>query len=931
MLPTGTITFLFTDILGSTPLWEREPEKMSAALQTHNAILRQAIEAHGGVIFKTVGDAFQAAFPTAPQALRAAIAGQSALGGAAWNELGELKVRMGLHTGEAELDPGGDEYAVSHTKNRVARIMSAAHGGQILLSQETADLVLRRLPEEVFLKDLGEHRLKGLTLPEHIYQVSATDLPQEFPPLSTTITRPHNLPLQLTSFIGREREIGELTELLDQNRLLTLTGSGGVGKTRLSIRLAERLIDQFPDGIWFVELAPLADPSLVLQTLIRTIGLQKDSQHSFQDILTTFLSSRRALIVLDNCEHLLEACAEICDHLLKSCPQVKVLITSREALGIAGEKTFWVPSLNLPSVEEVQFEQLQDYDAVKLFVARAQDVLPAFQITAINFPLVVRICRRLDGIPLALEMAAARLNMLTTEQLDSRLEHAFRLLTVGSRTALPRHQTLQAVIDWSYRLLDEQERLLLRRLAVFAGKFNLEGVESICAEAGWEDWKILDLLASLVDKSIVNVHRVLGDETRYYLLNIVRQYMRHKQYDAGESEQMRDRHLSYYAALTQKAYPHLHGAGRLEWTARLKWEYDNLRDALEWAFKDSPQAYLGLEIAINIADRFWATIGIAREGENWLSTGLQAGGEAISELQSAKARCYLCRLGDVAEEEWQECIRQLRAIGPGAQRELALALAWSEPRLTQSVLLQFEEAERIAREMGPSGTWALAEVLFRKSIHLLNLLQPGSENEDEAYAAAQENVRLIQSGDRWHPGGYWISGIIQTSRGQLDQARRTLEKALELQLEVDDKVGIFYSFYWLAWHYQQQGKTVQALGYCLEMPEVLDWLPGAAVDLLYIVGMVLGHYPGGVSVDSDIQTRHNSLRLLALQNKIRTEENWRLLYDQDNYEQLLKQLRRQLGEDTYQNLWEEGQAMTLEAGLITVNSLLVKHAASPQL
>jgi predicted ATPase/class 3 adenylate cyclase len=933
MLPTGTVTFLFTDIQGSTPLWEREPEKMAAALQTHNAILRQAIEEQGGVIFKTVGDAFQAAFSTAPRALSAAIAGQEAMGSAAWNELGELKVRIGLHTGEAELDPAGDEYTVSHTKNRAARIMSAAHGGQILLSQETADLVLRRLPEAVSLKDLGNHRLKGLTLPEHIYQVCARGLPLEFPPLVTTITHPHNLPLQLTSFIGREREIGEVVDLVGKNRLVTLTGSGGVGKTRLSIRAAENLIDQFPDGIWFVELARLADPSLLVQTIAQTIGLREDSKYSFQDVLTSFLRNRRVLIVLDNCEHLLEACAEISADLLKGCPQVKLLTSSREALGIAGERTFLVPALNLPSMEEIKFDQLQDYDAVKLFIARAQEVLPVFRITPENAHTIARICQRLDGVPLALEMAAARMNMLTTEQLVSRLDNAFRLLTGGSRTALPHHQTLQAVIDWSYQLLDEPERKLIRRLSVFAGNFSLEGAEHICAIDGLDDWEILDLLASLVDKSIVNVDRELGGETRYYLLEIVRQYMRHKLYDAGESEQIRDRHLSYYATLTEEAYPHIHGAGRLEWTARLKWEYDNLREALEWAFKDSTQAYLGLEIAINIADRFWATMGITKEGENWLRSGLQAGGEAIPELLSAKATCYLCRIGNVAAEEWQACIRQLRAIGPEAQRELALALAWSESRLSWSKLLQFEETERIARGMGPAGSWALAEVLFRKSISILLLTgpQPGSENENEAYAAAMENVNLVQSGDRWHPGGYWILGIIHTRRGQLDQARRKLQKALDLQLEVDDNVGIFSSLFWLAWHYRQLGQTVQALRYCQDMPGILDWLPGDAGYLLYTVGMVLGHSPSGESVDSDHQTYYDSLRLLALQDKIRTEDDWRFIYDQNSYQQLLRQLRRRLGEAIYQKFWEEGQAMSLEEGMATVNSLLERYTARIQI
>jgi len=734
----------------------------------------------------------------------------------------------------------------------------------------------------------------------------------------------HNLPVQLTSFIGRQREIKEVTSLVNQHRLVTLTGSGGVGKTRLSIRVAEELIDRFSDGVWFVELAPLANPSLVLQTVALTVGLQERSGLPFRDVLMEFLRSRQALIVLDNCEHLLEACAGLADRLLRGCPQLKLLASSREGLGITGEHIFRVPSLDLPGIEELGLEQLQDHDGVRLFVTRARDVLPAFQVTTDNAPSVVRICRRLDGIPLAMEMAAARLNMLTTEQLASRLDNAFRLLTVGSRTALPRHRTLRAVVDWSYQLLDEGERILLRRLSVFAGGWTLDGAELVCAGEGIEDLEIFDLLASLVDKSIVSVEREQGSETRYRLLEIVRQYAREKLHDAGESKNLRDRHLAYFATLTDQAYPHIHGAGRLEWTRKLKQEYDNLREALDWAFKDSALAHLGLAIAVNISDRFWLTLGMSQEGVAWLRTGLQAGGEGVSEVLQARANYHICRLV-WNTDEWEQCIGQLRAVSPQAQGELALALSISAVDFRRPNPAQLEEAERIARKLVAADSWFLSELLFVKTfMHFINFQ---IVSEEEAFANAQEFVELSQSGDRWNCMGYWYLGIFQTRRGLKGQARQSLQQALDLSIEVDDSVGIHFSLFFLAWHYRLAGQTDRALRYCREMALVL--MPGGEVDYLWILGMVLGSYLGEVDRVEENQIQQEGLRLLALWDQIKVDSTWHLIL-QKEYEQVLEGLQVRLGEDTYQTVWEEGQAMTKEAGMALANSVLKKYISQDQ-
>ena len=427
-LPVGTVTFLFTDIEGSTPLWERAPAAMEAALEVHNGVLQSAITAQGGVVFKFVGDEFSAAFPTAPQALAAAIEAQRGLLAAPWNELGALRVRMGIHTGEAHLDSIGDEYAVSHTKNRASRVMSAGHGGQILLSQESADLSERVLPEGVHLKDLGQHRLKGLSRLEHLYQVVAPGLREDFPPLRTLETHPHNLPVQLTSFIGREGEMAKIGKLFQKSRFVTLTGPGGTGKTRLALQVAGELLERFPDGVWLVEFAPLADPELVTQTAARALGMQLSASPQTLSFLIDYLKPKHCLLIFDNCEHLIAACIELVDALLHACPDLSVLLSSREGLGIEGEAPFLVPPLSMPDMRKLPpLEALAQYEAIRLFVERGSTASSSFALTAGNASAVAQVCQRLDGIPLAIELAAARLKVLSAEEIAQRLDDRFRL------------------------------------------------------------------------------------------------------------------------------------------------------------------------------------------------------------------------------------------------------------------------------------------------------------------------------------------------------------------------------------------------------------------------------------------------------------------------------------------------------------------------
>src|SRR5438094_6811639 len=494
--------FLFTDIEGSTTLWEKFPEPMRGALAQHDLVLRGIIEGRNGRVFKTVGDSFFAVFPAADDAVAAAADVQHRLLAEPWTEVGEsLRVRIAIHTGPAE-SRDGDYFGP--TLNRLARILASAHGGQIVLSKAVVDLLGSRLRATAKLIDLGEHRLRDLIRPEHIFQYIERGLREDFPLLRSLSAFAHNLPGQLTSFIGRETEVAEIKHLISRTRLLTLTGSGGNGKTRLALQTAAEMVDHFANGVWFVDMAAVLDSTLIATTVAATLRLREQPGHTMLETLVAFLKGKRLLLIFDNCEQIVSACAVLAEKLLKACPELHILATSREALAVAGETTWRVPSLPVPPAQPLDsFEKLAENPSVRLFVDRSTSVVPDFQLTAGNAPAVAKIRRRLDGIPLAIELAAARVKVMTVEQIAERLDDRFRLLTGGSRTALPRQQTLRAAVDWSYDLLSEPERVLLHRLSVFAGGWTLEAAEAVCRGDGLEDFGVLDLLCQLVDKSLV--------------------------------------------------------------------------------------------------------------------------------------------------------------------------------------------------------------------------------------------------------------------------------------------------------------------------------------------------------------------------------------------------------------------------------------------
>ncbi len=579
-IPSGTITLLFTDIEGSTRLWEAEPEAMTKALRRHDEIVRSAIEQPGGYVFKTIGDAFCAAFSTAESAIEAVLAAQRALTGQRWPTSQPLKVRMALHSGACE-ERDNDYFGPA--VNRVARLESVAHGGQVLVSGTTAELLSQSLPEDVRLRDLGPHRLKDLGRPEQVFQLEAPFLEADFPPLASLDNPdlPNNLPGQLSAFVGREQELAAVRSLVASSRQVTQTGPGGSGKTRLALQAAAELLDSAGDGVWFAELAMVTDDDHVPGAVGAALGLPDRSGQSALDSVLEVLIDQDVVLVLDNCEHVIEAAAGFCEQIIRYCPGVRFLATSREPLGIEGERVYRVPQMSLPPRDAISMAELTGCDSVKLFVERARSHDLGFVLDDTAAPLVATICRRLDGIPLALELAAARLSSMSLRHLSERLDQRFRLLTGGSRKALPRQQTLQATVDWSFELLSPAERETMRRLSVFAGSFELEAAEAICTAEGIDTIDVLDLLGSLVDKSLVLAER-LAETLRYRLLETVRQYAAQELFKAaGEAEltRIRDRHAHFYLRVAEEAGPALTGHRQGYWLRRLDAEWDNLRAA----------------------------------------------------------------------------------------------------------------------------------------------------------------------------------------------------------------------------------------------------------------------------------------------------------------------------------------------------------------
>lgn len=742
------VTYLFTDIEGSTRLWEEAPERMRLALARHDALCHAAVERHRGTIVKTTGDGVHAAFDSARDALAAAVDMQLALAAPEAGDGIALRIRCGLHRG-ADERRDGDFYG--REVNRAARIMGAAHGGQILVSQAVADAVRSAPPADVSLRDLGAVRLRDLAAPERVYQVIHPGLRAEFPALRSLEATPNNLAQQLNSFVGRSRELADVRRLLAANRLVTLLGMGGIGKSRLSVQLGAEVLDDYPDGVWLIELAPLADAQLVPQAVASVLGVKEEAGGTVLDALLKFARDRTLLIILDNCEHLVHACADVAKRLLQAGPRVKILATSRDALQIAGETVFQLAPLAAPDPRaQAAAEALAQSDAVRLFVDRAGAAQPAFRLTADNAQAVAAICHRLDGIPLALELAAARTRALPVEAIAARLNERFKLLVTGDRTVLPRQRTLRALIDWSYDLLAPPERMLFQRLSVFAGGWTLEAAEAVGAGGAIEAADVLDLLARLVEKSLV-IADIEGG--RYRMLETVRQYAQEKLTEAGGVDAVREGHLAFYVRLAEAARAELVGPEQGAWLKRLDRELDNLLAAHGWCDRAVGGAQLGLQLVFSI--KFYLL------SRGLLALGERVAIEALARPQAQVSATWRCRGLAVAGQ-----FLFYRGRYREARRYLAESLA---------VARELGDQSRIASALQPLGMACLGDG---------DLSSAGEYLEEAVKLAEQQDDQLSLAAA--------VNALAQLYRveGRLDEAEPLCERVLSIARELDDQDSI---------------------------------------------------------------------------------------------------------------------------------------------
>jgi predicted ATPase/class 3 adenylate cyclase len=780
-------TFLFTDIEGSTRLWEREPERMRLAMARHDALVREAVEGNGGSVVKKTGDGVHAVFAAALPAARAAIALQAALA-ALEAECGlPIRARCGLHAGPSQARD--DDYYGSEV-NRAARIMSAAHGGQVLASRAVRDELERHLPDDLGLRDLGAVRLRDLARAERLFQLTHPALRADFPPLRSLEETPNNLPHALTSFVGREREIDEVCALLRRSRLLTLTGMGGLGKTRLSLHAAVQVLDDFPDGVWLVELAPLQDPRGVAQAVATALGVREEVGRAVEEALERHVRDRKLLVILDNCEHLLDAAAAIALRMLRAGAGVRVLATSREPLRVAGEAAYSLAGLALPpEASPAAPADIAACEAVRLLLDRARDVRPSFALTTENAPVIAAICRDLDGIPLALELAAARIRSLPVEDVAARMKDRFRLLTDGDPTALPRQRTLRALIDWSYELLSEDEQRLFRRLSVFAGGWTLDAARAVCAD-GEDAGAMADRLARLVEKSLVAFDE---DRRRYRLLETVRQYGEERLGECGEENAARAHHLSHYLAFAEEANQELVGPDKPRWLARMDEERENLVSAHGWARRRAEAGEHGLRLA-SAMRRYWITRGLLELGRRVIQDALEHPGARERTVQRSHTLFHLGQLLHIMGRSAEARERLEESLAIARERGDRQGIAWVLQYLGMSAMAQEDiaTARRCLEEalaLAQSGADKREVASALNALAQLDRVEGHLQRTEPLYGEA---VRLMREvGDRESAAICMLNlAMVRIAGGNGEGARTTLLEALAIGEEIESRTVI---------------------------------------------------------------------------------------------------------------------------------------------
>jgi predicted ATPase/class 3 adenylate cyclase len=805
-LPIGTVTFLFTDIEGSTRLTQSLGESWPPLLESHNRILRAAVAGNGGAVFGTEGDAIFAAFASAPRAAAAAVEAQRALAAEPWPVGATIRVRMGLHTGEGQR--AGDTY-VGLDVHRVARITAAGHGGQVLLSGTTRMLVDGALPDGTSLRELGEHRLRDLSRPELLSMLVIEGLPSSFPPLKTLDVVPNNLPTQLTSFLGRERELAEASVLLRDARLLTLTGPGGTGKTRLSLQLAAEATDAFQDGVYFVPLGPISEPGLVLPTMAQALGLP-DPRGRALEHLTEQLRDKRVLFVLDNFEQVLDAAPAI-GELLQGLPGVTVLATSRSPLRVYGEREFPVPPLAVPDPRHLpELDAFSQFASVALFIERAMAVQPGFVVDAANAPAIAEICSRLDGLPLAIELAAARVRVLSPQAIMARLDHRLSLLAGGSRNLPERQQTLRGAIDWSHELLEAADRTAFARFSVFAGGADEEAFAAVVL-AEWPDAAgpspdALDALASLLDKSLIRQEMRSDDRSRYRMLETIREYASERLAEMEPASETRLRHAEYFLALAEGVAARIFSEDQRSCLDTLEAEHDNLRAAIAFAVEQD-RADLAMRLLAS-SWRFWQMRGYLPEGRDRAERILAM--PDATEHPEARLRALDAAGGIVYWQGDMEASRSHYQEQGRVARELGDRRAQAEATYNQSMTYALEsdanEAERLAaealamyRDLGDRAGVGRAQWAYLNALAYRN-------DVSEGRPLAEDTVTIFrEEGDRFMLAwALYTQALMLTQARELESARASLTEALEIFQETHDLSGYalvldgFASIEWLA-------------------------------------------------------------------------------------------------------------------------------------
>jgi predicted ATPase/class 3 adenylate cyclase len=747
-LPSGTLTFLFTDLEGSSRLWENHTGQMGRALARHDSLIETAITQANGIVVRPrgEGDSRFAVFQFASEAITAARTIQKCLAVEDWHIPEPLKVRIGIHTGEADFRDG-DYYGV--TVNRCARIRGLAHGGQTLISRSTFEMVRDSLPEDVEVRDLGEHSLRDLNRSEHVFQLVIAGIQNEFPPIVNPDNLHTNLPAALTRFIGREREINELLRIIPSLRLLTITGAGGAGKTRLALQVGEQLLGSYLDGVWFLDLSPLSNQSLVVEHIFQILGLKEEDGYGIEDSLLHFLRDKNMLLILDNCEHLLPVLAPLVEKILRSAPGIRILATSREPLGVASEIVWWIPSLLTPTLKQaLSPDKLLEFEAVRLFVDRAVAVENSFTIDEKNALAIAQICAHLDGIPLAIELAAARVRVLSVSEIAERLDDRFSLL-VGPRTANLRQQTLRGLIDWSYELLTENERVFFRRLSIFAGGWSLAAAEEVCSGGDIRKVDILDLLSNLIDKSLVMAEQKDGLR-RYRFLETIQQYSKDRLEESGEAREYRFKHADFYLNMADETYGALWGPDQFFYLERLEEEYGNLRKALDWLSQNEACKDMFLQMAGSLW-RFWEIRGYISEGRAWLERALDNNKGAPIFLRANALR----GAGNL--------VRQ--------QGDYPLAKAMHDESL--ALFRELGDKLFIARELDALGEIAHYQGDYERAVefHTESLAFRHEIGDKEGIAVSLGQL-----------------GIIARDHGQYQYAEDLLEESLKLSRELKDKL-----------------------------------------------------------------------------------------------------------------------------------------------